>query len=141
MPCPGSNNVNGITWYSLILRDPEKSHFVKNVITNLSENIPLNVHIRKDGNFTGNCDFSPNVKQQWFIAYVESKLGRARELHAHLAQLQALHTQETQMKGLLIKYMLECRGRGAGLDLVSDTVPEYSFNGRYLRGHNSDEVA
>ncbi|KAF0333088.1 hypothetical protein F8M41_016957 [Gigaspora margarita] len=111
----------------------------------LSRNTPLNVHIRNDGIFTVNCDFLPNVKQQCFIAVskndINTKLGRARELHAHLAQLNALHTQETQMKRLLIKYMLKCHRHSAVLDLVSDMVPEYSFNGRYLRGHNSDEVA
>ncbi|RIB25971.1 hypothetical protein C2G38_2066132 [Gigaspora rosea] len=152
MPCPGSNNVNGITWYSPNFTRPGEFAFCEECYNEFIRNTPLNVHIRKDGIFTGNCDFSPNVKQQWLIAvskndinifwkYVESKLGRVRELHAHLAQLQALHTQETEMKGLLIKYMFECRGQGFALDLISDSEPEYYFNGRYLRGHNSDEVA
>ncbi|CAG8618652.1 27870_t:CDS:1, partial [Gigaspora margarita] len=147
-----SNHVNGITWYSPNFTRPGEFAFCEECYNQFIRNTPLNVYIRKDGIFTGNCDFSPNVKQQWLIAvskndinifwkYVESKLGRARELHAHLAQLQALHTQETQMKGLLINYMISCRGRGNVLDLVSDTEPNYFFNGRHLRGHNSDEVA
>ncbi|KAF0453081.1 hypothetical protein F8M41_001797 [Gigaspora margarita] len=153
MPCPGSNNVNGITWYSPNFTRPGEISFCEECYNQFIRNTPLNVHIRKDGIFTGNCDFSPNVKQQWFIAVskndinifwksVESKLGRARELHRNLAHLKMNCTHERQINRLLRASMNQSSTHGFLLDLIgNDKEPEYYFNGRYLRGTNSDKVA
>ncbi|CAG8448087.1 11428_t:CDS:1 [Dentiscutata heterogama] len=152
MLCPGKNFVGGITWYSPSFTQPGEFKFCEECYNQFIRNTPLSVYMRNDGIQIATCDFSPSIKQRWFmsvsenninifIQYVEPKLRRTRDVRSRLFQLQALKSLESERRSALVTSQLSRRGRGYALDLLSDSVPEYSVNRRFYRGHNSGEVA
>ncbi|CAG8612008.1 10085_t:CDS:1, partial [Cetraspora pellucida] len=114
MPCPGTNRVDGIAWYSPNFTQPGEFAFCEECYNQFIRNTHLSIYMRNDGiQNGGSCDFSSNVKQKWFVAvnrndinlfkeYVEPKLGQIRELQDRLARLQILTAQELQRKETLI---------------------------------------
>ncbi|KAF0513790.1 hypothetical protein F8M41_017744 [Gigaspora margarita] len=155
MPCPGSNCVEGITWYSPNFTQPGEFTFCEECYNQFIRNTPLNVYMQNGGILSGNCDFSSNVKQQWLIAvsrndinifrgYVEPRLGHIRELRDRMARLQVIFSQELQRKQFLITSQQNYRIM-ANIDNISLGGDEpsygYSFNGSQYNSSSKVEAA
>ncbi|CAG8795441.1 18655_t:CDS:1, partial [Gigaspora margarita] len=155
MPCPGSNCVDGITWYSPNFTQPGEFAFCGECYNQFIRNTPLNVYMRNDGIQSGNCDFSSNVKQQWLIAvsrndinifrgYVEPRLGHIRELRDRMDRLQVILSQELQRKEFLIisQHNYNIMASTSKLRLGGDEPSYgYSFKGSRYNSSSSVEAA
>ncbi|CAG8778193.1 27601_t:CDS:2 [Gigaspora margarita] len=133
MPCPGSNCVDGITWFSPNFTQPGEFTFCEECYNQFIRNTPLNVYMQNGGILSGNCDFSSNVKQQWLIA-----------LRDRMARLQVILSQELQRKQFLITSQHNYRIM-ANIDNISLGGDEpsygYSFNGSQYNSSSKVEAA
>ncbi|RIB23311.1 hypothetical protein C2G38_2032867 [Gigaspora rosea] len=154
-PCPGSNFVDGITFYSPNFTQPGEFTLCEECYNQFVRNTPLSVYMQSIESQSGNCDFSSNVKQQWLIAvsrndinifkgYVETKLEHIRGLRDRAARLQVSLSQELQRKQFLITSQHNYRIM-ANIDNISlggdEPSYEYSFNGSRYNSSSNVEAA